>query len=93
VIGTVQKALFSKKKILILRRRSGVGTDQRSWSRWVQVPVHFMLYHEYEDCAAIGNVDKVHPYTRTFLIDGERLNGGSHKCGIRIKGNTFLMSK
>ncbi|MFC5528486.1 YolD-like family protein [Cohnella yongneupensis] len=32
----------------------------------------FKLYHEYEDCLAIGVVDKVDPYTRTFLIDGER---------------------
>jgi hypothetical protein len=28
----------------------------------------------YEDCEAIGIVDKVDPYSRTFWIDGERFN-------------------
>lgn len=30
------------------------------------------LYHEFEDCAVIGVVDKIDPYTRTFIVDGER---------------------
>jgi hypothetical protein len=38
----------------------------------MRVSAHFKLYHEYEDCAVIGVVDKVDPYTRTFLVDGER---------------------
>lgn len=55
--------------------------DEQEWeeimrvlmeSLGMRVVAHFQLYHEYEDCAAIGIVDKVDPYTRTFLIDGER---------------------
>lgn len=38
----------------------------------LRICAKFDLYHEYEECAAIGIVDKVDPYTRTFLIDGEQ---------------------
>lgn len=31
----------------------------------------FRLFHAYEQCAAIGVVDRVDPYNRTFMIDGE----------------------
>jgi hypothetical protein len=37
----------------------------------MRVQATFLLYHEYEDCAVIGIVDKVDSYTRTFLVDGE----------------------
>jgi hypothetical protein len=37
----------------------------------MRVPAKFTIYHEYGDCAAIGIVEKVDPYTRIFLIDGE----------------------
>jgi hypothetical protein len=33
--------------------------------------VHLQLYHEFEDCAVIGVIDKIDPYTRKFLVDGE----------------------
>ena len=41
-------------------------------SMGLRVPAEFKLYHEYEDCSAIGVVDRVDPYSRTFIIDGER---------------------
>ncbi|MDF2716560.1 MAG: YolD-like protein [Paenibacillus sp.] len=59
--------------------------DEQEWeeimrvlmeSLGMRVAAHFKLYHEYEDCAAIGIVDKVDPYTRTFIIDGERFKMG-----------------
>lgn len=31
----------------------------------------FQLYHPFEACAAIGVVDTIDPYVRTFTIDGE----------------------
>jgi hypothetical protein len=37
-----------------------------------RVSAHFQLYDEYEDSAAIGVVERVDPYTRTFIVDGER---------------------
>jgi hypothetical protein len=40
----------------------------------MRVPAHFKLYHQYEECAAIGIVDRVDPYSRTFIIDGEQFN-------------------
>ncbi|TVX98747.1 YolD-like family protein [Cohnella terricola] len=38
----------------------------------MQTVAQFRLYDPYEDCAAIGVVERVDPYTRTFTIDGER---------------------
>ncbi|MFD0670035.1 hypothetical protein [Cohnella sp. GCM10027633] len=38
----------------------------------MRLDAEFRLYHEVEDCAAIGVVDRVDPYSRTFMIDGER---------------------
>ncbi|QJD86563.1 YolD-like family protein [Cohnella herbarum] len=64
-----------------LKRSMKPVLDEQQWeeimrvlmeSLGMRVVAHFKLYHEYEDCAAIGIVDKVDPYTRTFLIDGER---------------------
>jgi hypothetical protein len=38
----------------------------------LRITVEFRLFHEYEDLAVIGVVDRVDPYMRTFLVDGER---------------------
>jgi hypothetical protein len=55
--------------------------DEQAWedimrvlmeSMGMRVSARFQLFHEYEDCAAIGIVDKIDPYKRTFLIDGEK---------------------
>lgn len=63
------------------RRPTKPTLDEQQWeeimrvlmaSLGMRVAAQFKLYHEYEDCAAIGIVDKVDPYTRTFIIDGER---------------------
>ncbi|WP_239613890.1 YolD-like family protein [Cohnella mopanensis] len=37
-----------------------------------QTVAQFRLYDPYEECAVIGIVERVDPYTRTFMVDGER---------------------
>jgi len=38
----------------------------------MQTEARFCLYDPYEECAAIGVVERIDPYERTFMIDGER---------------------
>jgi len=38
----------------------------------MQTEARFCLYDPYEECAAIGVVERIDPYERTFTIDGER---------------------
>jgi len=38
----------------------------------MQTIARFCLYDPFEDCAAIGVVQRIDPYERTFTIDGER---------------------
>jgi hypothetical protein len=54
--------------------------DEQEWeqimrvlmeSLGTRVSAHFQLYDEYEDSAAIGIVERVDPYRRMFLVDGE----------------------
>ncbi|MBO9600354.1 MAG: YolD-like family protein [Cohnella sp.] len=62
------------------RRERPVLDDQESEqimqvlmeSLGLRVTAEFKLFHEYEDLAVIGIVDRVDPYLRAFLVDGER---------------------
>jgi hypothetical protein len=38
----------------------------------LQITANFRLYDPYEECAVIGVVERVDPYTRTFVVDGEQ---------------------
>jgi hypothetical protein len=62
------------------RRPPKPTLDEQEWEEIMRVlmeslgmrlPAKFTLYREYEDCEAIGIVEKVDPYTRTFIVDGE----------------------
>ncbi|WP_143111583.1 YolD-like family protein [Paenibacillus sp. BC26] len=64
-------------------RRPKPNLDQSDRDRIVDVlveslglhcTVHLRLYHEFEDCVVIGVIDKINPYTRLFLVDGEWFN-------------------
>ncbi|MFC5528254.1 YolD-like family protein [Cohnella yongneupensis] len=37
----------------------------------LRILAEFKMFHEFEDCSAIGVVERVDPYSRRFIIDGE----------------------
>lgn len=57
--------------------------DRREWEEVLRVLLEsfghqteakFRLYDPLEECAVIGVVERVDPYSRTFTVDGESFN-------------------
>jgi hypothetical protein len=57
--------------------------DEQEWeqimrvlmeSLGLRISAQFRFYEEYEDCVAVGVVERVDPYLRKFSVDGEWFN-------------------